>query len=224
MTALGANGSALADAKAEAILEKARYATTLQQQDLAGHLRKDGKKIPIRLYLRKENIQFQFYDGKVWQKFHMRLKEGGGELFEINNGKTTKFSSTRLSKPVMGTDLTYQDLAMSFLYWKNSEVVGTEKIKYQVCDQLRLINPGGQGNYTIVYASIHQKYGALMRVIGTNANNQVMKEFAIDKLMTVGKNKTLKTMKVQSFDPKTKKMTGATYLEFEKPAKDTTPL
>lgn len=221
---LGTQVSAVADAKAEKILEKARYASTLQVQDLAGHIRKDGKKVPIRLYLRKENIQFQFYDGKTWQKFHMRLKQGGGELFEIKGDKTLKFSAKKLSESVMNTDLTYQDLAMSFLYWKNSEVVGTETIKLQKCDQLRLKNPGGQGNYAMVYASIHQKYGALMRVIGTDTSNRVLKEFAIDKLMTVGKNKTVKIMKVQSFDAKSKKMTGATYLEFDKPKKDTTPL
>ena len=49
-----------ADAAAEKVLGKARLAATVQMQDLEGYIRKEGKKYPLRLYMRKENIQFQY--------------------------------------------------------------------------------------------------------------------------------------------------------------------
>ncbi len=210
-------GMVHADEKAEQILEKARFASTLQVQDLSGHLRKDGKKTPIQLFLRNEDIQFQFFNGKEWEKFHMRLKQGGGKLYEIKNGKTMDFDKKKLSQSIMETDLTYQDLAMNFLYWKKANVEKKDKVKLQQCDVLRLQNPGDEGDYSLVYAWVHEKYGALMKVIGYNNQGKRIKEFAVDKLMKVNKEYTLRTMKVNTYDPSTRKLTGSTYLEFEKP-------
>jgi len=150
--------SALADAEAEKILKKARYAATVQNQDLDGAIKKDGKSHPLKMYFRGEDIQFQFYNGKAWIKFHMRLKDGGGQLFEIRDGKTYKFDSKKLVTPILGTDFTYEDLALSFLYWKQASVVKQETIKYQKSDVLRLTNPShGVGHYKYVDATISQR-------------------------------------------------------------------
>ena len=214
----------LADADAEKVLKKARIATTIQMQDLEGYIRKNGKKYPLRLYMRKENIQFQYYTGKNWSKFHMRLNDGGGQLFELRDGKTLKFDQKKLTQAIMGTDLTYEDLAMTFLYWKDSKVVRQELVKTSKCDVLRLINPGGSGAYGIVYSWVNQKYGALMKVVGYTSQGKRMKEFGIEKLMKVKSGWTLKQMKVSKFDPNTKKLLGTTYLDFKEPQKVTQPL
>ena len=42
------------------------------------------------------------------------------KLFEIKDGKTLKFDKKKLTQSIMETDLTYEDLAMTFLYWKNA--------------------------------------------------------------------------------------------------------
>ncbi len=216
-----------ADPAADKILAKARIASTLQTQNLMGHIRKDGKKVPIALYLRKQDIQFQYYDGKVWNKFHMRFKDGGGQLFELKDGKTLKFDKNKLSQSIMNTDLSYQDLAMSFLYWKKATTLNQENIKGQKCDVVRLDNPGGEGDYDVVHAWVHQKYGALMKVVGYKTRDGKYyraKEFAVDKLMKVGKEYTLRTMKVDRYDPNSRKLLGSTYLEFDKPKAVRKPL
>ena len=48
---------------ADDILRTARYVATLQEQDLEGHLRKGNAKTRVGLFLRKEDIQFQFESG-----------------------------------------------------------------------------------------------------------------------------------------------------------------
>ena len=108
----------------EHLLMTARYVTTLQKHDLKGQLRKDGKKVPVILFLNRKqgDIQFQYLpEGqKDWKKariFHMRLKADRYDLFELKDGKTLDFPASKLSESIEKTDLTYDDLAMRFLYW-----------------------------------------------------------------------------------------------------------
>jgi len=208
---------AKADAAAEAILKQTRYAATLQQQDLHGQMNKNRVKTPVSLFLRGQDIQFFYGAGKENKRFHMRLKENEFDLFDIVGGKTKKFNNQQIAQPINGTDLSFEDLSMRFLYWKNSEIVGEERISGQKCHKIRLINPGTSGDYKIVYVWVHQKYGSLMRVIGYNAAGKPLKQFQVTDLMKVGKEYTLKRMRVDKFNPTTNKSIGVTYLEFDKP-------
>jgi hypothetical protein len=48
---------------AQAILTRARLATSLQHADLVGVIRKDNRRVPVKLFLKGENIQFQVEGG-----------------------------------------------------------------------------------------------------------------------------------------------------------------
>jgi len=204
---------------AEAILKGARQVAVLQHQSLNGHIKKNGKKTQVALFLQGEDIQFQVADSekRSWEKFHMKLGENQFNLYEFSGAKAKAFPSSKLSQPIRSSDLTYEDLAMRFLYWKNATVVDQEKVQGQSCWKLRLINPTKAGDYKIVYAWIHQKAGALMQVVGYNAAGKPLKRFQITKLMRVGDDYTLRTMRVDSIDPASNKSHGVTYLEFDKP-------
>lgn len=206
-----------ADEKADRILDGVRHSATLQQSNLTGKLRKRGDRVPIALFLRGENIQFQFFKNKQWQKFHMRLKQNKFDLFEFVNGKSVRFPNAKLSQPIMGTDLTYEDLAFRFLYWPNAKIEGEETIKTQKCYKIRLVNPGRGGSYGIVYIWVHKKYGALMQVSGYNRKGQLLKRFHVTNTMKVGKVQTLEKMNVETYKLGTQKVIGITYMEFDKP-------
>jgi len=210
--------TASADAAAEQVLKGARYAATLQNQDLHGSIKKDGKKSPITLFLRGQDIQFHYQINGVAKRFHMKLQDERFDLFEILNGKTYKFNNKKLSERINNTDLSFEDLSMRFLYWKKSSIVGEEKVGGQKCHVVRLENPGNEGAYSIVYVWIHQKYGALMRVVGYDAGGNPLKQFQVTDLMKVGRKEyTLERMRVDSM--KNNKVAGTTYLEFSKPKK-----
>lgn len=203
------------------ILATARYVATLQQHDLKGQLRKESVKTPVMLYLRGENIQFQYLSSRTreWAPFHMRLEKDHYDLFEMVDGKTLRFPDGKLSEAIEGSDLSYEDLAMRFLYWPNGAVEGSEKIKGQDCWKVRLQNPGQGGRYALVYVWVHKKAGALMQVVGYNGASpaKALKRFQVSDIMQVGDAYTLRTMRVESYDPVANKVTGVTYLEFEKP-------
>jgi len=213
--------SAHADAAAEKVLRGARFAATLQNQDLHGYMKKNGSKTPVTLFLRGQNIQFQYKVGKTDKRFHMRLMPNQFDLLEIVGNKARKFNNAKLAEKINNTDLSFEDLSMRFLYWQKNSIEGEEKISGQKCHRIRLENPDESGDYRIVYAWVHQKYGALMRVVGYNAAGQPLKKFQVTDLMKVGKEYTLKRMRVDSM--RDNKVTGTTYLEFQKPKKAAGP-
>lgn len=212
---------ACADESAEKLLEGVRLSTTLQHGKLDGYIRKDGKRTPLSLHLRGEDITFQFHSNNTWSGFHMQLKDGNAKLYETEQGKAKPFPKDKISDAIIESDVTYEDLSLRFLYWKDAAVEGEDKIKMQPCYKLRLVNPGDDGRYKLVYVWIHKKYGALMQVAGYDAAGKLLKRFHVTELMTVDKIQTLKKMNVETYEPGTNKVTGITYLEFREPAKAT---
>lgn len=208
---------------ADEILRAARFVTVLNSNDLKGEIRKsdNGIKAPIALFLRaNQGIEFRVWDGKVWNRFQLKLAEDGYDLFEGEGDQIRRFDRKKISEPVLGTDLSYEDLAMSFLYWPNGQVLGEENLgigrdSYRV----RLVNPRAAGRYKTVDVWVHKKSGALMKVNGYQADGKCVKQFEVTRIMRVGGGEySLKKMKVQSFDQKGR-TSGITYLEFDKPEK-----
>ena len=204
---------------ADDVLETARYVATLNSTSLKGTLRKDKAAVPINMFLIEgQGIEFQVWDGKVYQKFQLKLKKDEYDLFEGVGSNIKKFDKKKVTQPVMGTDLTYEDLAMAFLYWPNGQVLGEENLGIgRDAWKVRLVNPKAVGLYKTVEVWVHKKSGALMQINGYRADGKCVKVFKVTEIMRVGGGEySLKTMKVQSYgeDGRT---TGITSLEFEKP-------
>jgi len=202
---------------AEAILERARLAATLQQNDLNGRIRKDRQTTPVKIFLRGENIQFAYsLDNRTWKRFHMRLSDEKYELFEIRDGKTFRFDRDKLAQPVAGSDLTFEDLSLRFFYWPNPRLLGSERVRTFDCWKIRLDNPGTAGDYSAVYVWIHKEFGAFMKVEGFDRQGNRLKQFTVEDVMKLDDGSyTLKQMKVASF--RGGRTSGISYLEFEKP-------
>lgn len=207
-----------------AVLEGARMSATLTQLDegLTGHLRSDGGKVPVTLFLKGEDIQFQFAeDGGSWQIFHMRIGDERFQLFEIVDGRTRRFDREKLVSPVAGTDLTYEDLAMRFFYWPDPELMGVEEIGGQECYKIRVRKPAqAEGRYEVVHVWVHTKFGAFMRICGYNAAGKLLKEFQVEDVMKVDDNIwTLRKMQVSTYNEESGRRSSITDLTFDKPNK-----
>lgn len=207
---------------ADTILAGARLAATLTQIDegLEGTLTQGRKKIPITLFLKGKDIQFQYTEEGKLRIFHMRLADEKFELFEMMDGKQVDFPREKLIEPIAGTDLTYEDLALRFFYWPNPKLEGTEDIGGQSCYRLRLDKPkNAAGRYEGVYVWIHTKFGAFMRIRGHDANSGLLKEFQVEDVMKVSDNVwILEKMQVATHDPKTGRRVSITDVIFKKPS------
>ncbi len=209
---------------AQQILEGARLAATLTEieEGLQGNITHNGRKTPITLFLRGKNIQFQFTEpGGQLRVFHMRLSDNSYDLFEIINGKTVNFPREKLTQPIAGSDLTYEDLALRFFYWPNPKLEGVEDVGGQSCYKLRLNKPkGAAGRYEAVYVWVHTKYGAFMRIRGHDARGNLVKEFQVEKVMPVGNGVwTLEQMQVATHDPASGRRQSITSVNLNKPSK-----
>ncbi len=199
---------------AERIMAQVRQVTALQDnQSLQGYIRTTKFKTPVSLFLEGGNIQFALNGGK--ERFHLRLNEDDQDLLEYKNGKWKKFSPQKLVQPIAASDMTYEDLALKFLYWDNPRIVGEDKVKGQKCWRIHVANPGENGDYREVSVWVAQKQRALMRVTAYNGKRQPIKQFEITDIMKVGKVYTVEKMKVSSV--KNGRVDSTTYLEFDKP-------
>jgi hypothetical protein len=207
---------------ANRILEGARLSAALTKLDdgLKGHLSNNEKKIPIEIFLKGKDIQFQFFENKVWRVFHLRLNDDQYELFEIIDGKTVDFPRAKLTESIAGTDLTYEDLALRFFYWPNPKLESTEKVGTEDTYKLRLDKPAdAAGNYFAVYLWVHTKFGAFMKIHGHAKNKDLLKEFLVEDVMKVTDEVwTLRKMQVSSY--KDGRRISITDMVLEKPAKE----
>ena len=191
---------------AQQILEGARISATLTKLDdgLNGNLHKGNSNVPITLFLKGKDIQFQFAENKgPWRVFHMRIGDAAFNLFEIIEGKTLEFPAAKIVEPIAGTDLTYEDLALRFFYWPNPKLEGTEDVGGQLCYKLRIDKPkGSAGRYEVVYVWVHTKFGAFMRIRGHDKSGGLVKEFQVEDIMKISDDVwTLRKMQVATCDP-----------------------
>jgi hypothetical protein len=206
----------------QAILEGARMGATLTHlpEGLKGNLTSGGRRVPVEVHLKgKEGIQFQFLENNRWEIFHMRHREGGADLLEMRNQAFAPFPNAKIIQPIAGTDLTFEDLSMRFLYWSDPVLEGMENVGRDACYKLRLTKPkGSAGRYETVHLWVHAKFGAFMRVRGYNAAGGILKEFQVEDVMQVGPGTwTLRKMQVATHDPASGRRTSLTNVTFDDP-------
>ncbi|MCW1921538.1 outer membrane lipoprotein-sorting protein [Luteolibacter arcticus] len=203
---------------AAAMVRSIRLSATLQQMDLTGSVEKDGgPKMGLNLFVRQGNMQFQLGDK---ERFHIRMGDEKAELLNVidDKGTTRPFPSSKLSQPIAGTDVSYEDLTLRFLYWPNAKFEGEEKVNGEQCYKVRLNNPGGDGAYGVVYVWVHKKYGAFWQIRAHDRKGVPLKEFQVNAVMKLPDDKgyTIKEMRVNALQGE--RVKSITYLRFEKPA------
>lgn len=207
---------------ADAMIRHIRLSSTLTQMDLNGRIRKDGggNKVPITMFVRDKNLQFHLGNG---ERFHIRMGDEKAELLTLDDaGKTSLFPVSKLATPIAGTDVTYEDLTLRFLYWPNAKLEGEEKAKDGTdCYRIMLTNPGKEGAFAKVYVWVHKKYGAFWQVRAHDRAGKPIKEFLVNNVMQLpdGKNYTIEQMRVNRLEAKGEEYVtkSITYIEFDKP-------
>jgi hypothetical protein len=205
---------------AAAMVRSIRLSATLQHVDLTGSVSKEGgAKLGVNLFIRENNMQFQL--GQA-ERFHIRMGDEKAELLNVidDKGTTRAFPSSKLSQPIAGTDVSYEDLTLRFLYWPNAKLEGEEKVNGEQCYKIRLDNPGKDGAYGTVYVWVHKKYGAFwqIRAHARDKAGTPLKEFQVKEVMKLPNDKgwAIQEMRVNAI--KGGRVGSVTYLRFDKPA------
>ena len=199
---------------AQEILNSVRLRQVQQQIDLRGQLRQDQVVIPFHIVQNGSRVRYIFSDPE--ETLQLQLGEKDSRLEQISNEGAEKIAPAEFDKKIRGTGVTYEDLALKFLYWSNPRLLGPETITTGNCWKLELRPGSNQSQYAKVVVWVHQNSGALMRLEGYDPKGQLIKRFNVVSAQKIEDRWFLKQMRIETFEPGTNKVVSRTYLEINK--------
>jgi Outer membrane lipoprotein-sorting protein len=199
---------------AREILASVRLQQAGQQIDLQGQLRENEKVIPFHLTQTGPVIRYTFSNPS--ETLQLRLGDDDSRLEEVTRAGVEKVSPAQFDQKVRGTGVSYEDLALKFLYWQNARVTGEDSIRTRKCWKLELKAPSRQSQYSNVFLWVDKSGGALMRMEGYDSNGQLAKRFEVVSAQKIEGRWFLKQMRIEEIQPGTGKVQTRTYLEIKK--------
>lgn len=206
------------------VLRTVRRAQATQKIDLKGSLETqpvDALKRPteasFRLVADGNALRYQFSDPEPIT-LQIKLGETDSELMQTGGTDAGKLIPANFAKKILGTDLTYEDLSLKFIYWSRGAIEGEEKMKTMNVWRLRLqAPPGGRSGYREVVLWVGKNNGALVRADGFDASGKLTKRFEVVSAQVVNGLWVLQRMRIETFDPATGKLISRTRMSIDAP-------
>jgi hypothetical protein len=180
-----------------------------QNRDLTGQLKMSSSEeksvIPFRLLLRGNTITYQFTDRPEALVLH--LDENGSRLERVTgNGKAQKITGAKLDELVRGSDISYEDLSLKFLYWTNA-IVGKkqESLMHRDCWIVQAVPPRkDESQYDMARMWIEPTGGLLQA--DCYSKGKLVRRFSVRSVQRAHETGgyILKTMTIQRMDEESK--------------------
>jgi hypothetical protein len=199
---------------AQEILASARLRVSQQEIDVQGQLRENELIVPFRLTQTGPVVRYSFTNPD--EALQLRLGESDSKLEEITSAGVDKVSGPEFDHKVRGTAITYEDLALKFIYWPKANVLGEDYVNTRRVWKLELQPPGRESQYSRVFVWCEQQSGALMRMEGFDWNNRLVKRFEVISAQKIEGRWFLKQMRIEQLQPENGKLQARTYLEIKK--------
>jgi len=199
---------------ANEILDSVRMLESRQRLDLQGQLRENDSLIPFHLTQAGPLVRYSFENPE--EALQLRLGENGSRLDIVSDEGAETIPATKLEQKIRGTGITYEDLALKFLYWPNGRVLGDETVHARSCWKVQLQSPSRASQYSNVLLWVDKTSGALMRMEGYDWNAKLSKRFEVVSAQKIDNRWFLKQMRVEELDPNTNKVVSRTYLEIKR--------
>jgi len=112
----------------------------------------------------------------------------------------TPVTPSALQEPVLSTDFTWSDLALSFLWWPGAEWIGSESLKGRDCHILELTAPGATGE-GIAKARlwVDEAVSALLRAEYLDAQGNLVRRFDVKSFAKRDDLFTIQDIDVRSY-------------------------
>lgn len=193
------------------IIAGVRLQQSAQQLNLSGQLRQDATVIPFRLVQNGPLIRYIFT--KPDEVLQLRLGDNDSRLEEVTTAGTDRVTGVEFNRKVRNTSVTYEDLALKFLYWPSPKVTGEDSILTRSCWKIETHAPSRSSQYSSVNLWVEKASGALLKVDGYDWNGQLFKRFTVVSGQKIEGRWFLKQMRIEEFQPGTTKVLSRTYLE-----------
>jgi hypothetical protein len=216
LLAIAAAASAMAAPapSAKEILESVRLRQAQQELNLHGQLREGATIVPFRLTQTGPVIRYTFSNPD--EALQLRLGENDSRLEEVTGEGVEKIAPAQFDHKVRGTGVTYEDLALRFLYWQTGRVTGENEIRTVSCWKLEMKAPSRQSQYSNVWLWVGKENGALMKMEAYDWNAKLLKRFEVVSGQKIEGRWFLKELRIEELDPGTGKVKTRTYLDINK--------
>jgi outer membrane lipoprotein-sorting protein len=206
--------AAFAQEDANSILDQIRLSQAQISKPLTGRLRpEDGESIPFQLRLKGSEIDYQFVNPQETLK--LQLTDSSSILSDENAAGRQNLSGSKLQEPVRNTDITYEDLSLRFIYWKDAKLTGEQRIRAITCSIVDVQPPSRNTAYSAVRLWIAKDRGALIKAEGFDWKSKPAKRFEIISGQRVEGKTIFKQIRIERISPENGKVLSRTYLELD---------
>jgi hypothetical protein len=195
------------------ILRNVRLEQASREINLQGQLRDGATVVPFRLTQSGPVIRYSFTNPD--EALQLRLGENDSRLEQVTHGGTERITPAKFDDKVRGTGISYEDLALKFLYWPNAKIAGEETVRTRGCWKLEIHPPSHESQYSSVNLWIDKAGGALMRMEGYDWNGRLVKRFEVVSAQKIDDRWFLKQMRIEQLEPSTPRVIDRTYLEIK---------
>ena len=204
----------VAQEDANTMLDQIRFAQAEISKPLTGRLRpEDGPAIPFQLGLKGSQIDYQFSNPP--ETLRLELTDSGSILSDENPGGRQNLSGPKLQQTVRGTDITYEDLSLRFIYWKNAKLNGEQRVRAITCSVVDVQPASRNTAYSTVRLWVAKDRGALIKAEGFDWQGRLVKRFEIISAQRVEGKTIFKQIRIERLNPETGKVVSRTYLELD---------
>ena len=200
--------------EAKEVLASVRLRQAQQELELQGELREGPTVVPFRLTQSGPVIRYTFSNPSEALQLH--LGENDSRLEEVTGEGVEKIAPAQFDHKVRGTGVTYEDLALRFLYWQTGRVTGENEIRTVSCWKLEMKAPSRQSQYSNVWLWVGKENGALMKMEAYDWNAKLLKRFEVVSGQKIEGRWFLKELRIEELDPGTGKVKTRTYLDIKK--------
>ncbi|MEM1441915.1 MAG: outer membrane lipoprotein-sorting protein [Verrucomicrobiota bacterium] len=208
-------GKSIDELTADEVLKLVRYSYTLYNRDFSGLLRTGfAKKTPFLMSLKPESIRFIFDDPA--QVIFLDTRNNAFSLFEgVGGAEMQRVDPSKYGDEVRGTDVTYEDLSMRFLYWPNAKIVKLDRLKGRNCWHVRVRNPDGLGAYATVDVWIDRASGGMIKMLGNNPAGRPIRRFEVLSGKKFGDIWMVDEMRIETIHPTTGQTKSTTRMQIK---------
>ncbi len=170
--------------------------------------------VPFTLQMEQGTHTYRFTDPE--ETYTLHLGENASRLEKTTGkGKAQNITGAKLDAPVRGTDITYEDLSLKFLYWNTAKTTGEDNLSTRRCWVVEATPGKTASQYDRVRLWI-EKSGGLMKA-ECYAGGKLARRFEVRSVQKApGGGYILKTLRIQKMDERGRDRTP-TILELDKP-------
>ncbi len=109
--------------------------------------------------------------------------------------------------------MTYEDLALKMLYWPKPKLLGEENHSHPLDLETGSAGSARPSQYGAARIWIDKESGAALRIEGYDLSGRLKKRFEMTTVQKIDGKWMLNTMRVETHDPKTQKISDLIWLK-----------